>query len=241
MQYAVPRCQVLQRLTWPHACCGSCSYRTQRSLAVSAGGRQPAELSKLQKRNLCSSVCWLHGQLDSLGASYMFTGATAAWLQGADIQFQQLNPLQVSIQWDFMNDLHRQLSQPQTPSHQSSGTSSAESKQHAGMQQQDPVQVHSTGIVRRPGGVLSFTTAIYNNMILVTCELNRVLHMSPNRLPITRNGNRLWCESLLSVRDRSSNTDPLLSELVDKRLQQLQAELTAANGVVSCWDPGTRL
>jgi hypothetical protein len=155
----------------------------------------------------------------------MFTGATAAFLQGASVPSQYLQQqLTVTVQWDYLIQLHAQL---------------------AGQLQQQPGP-----IMRCPGGQF-FSASIDNQAVQVSCELNTVLQMNPNRVAVEQQqqqqqqqeqvsqhsreaggGRQLWCESLLSVRS-SRGAAPELVACVSARLQELQAELTHANAQVS--------
>ncbi|WIA40363.1 hypothetical protein OEZ86_013727 [Tetradesmus obliquus] len=143
----------------------------------------------------------------------MFTGATAAFLQGAEVPAHQLQQqLTLTVQWDFMQQLHAQL---------------------AAQLQQPPGP-----IMRCPGGQF-FTASISNQAVQIACELNTVLQMNPNRVAIDQQqkssraapGRQLWCESLLSVRS-SRGAAPELVACVNARLQEMQAELTYANAQV---------
>jgi hypothetical protein len=144
----------------------------------------------------------------------MFTGATAAFLQGAAVPAHHLQQqLALTVQWDFMTQLHsqlaRQLQQPPGP------------------------------VMRCPGGQF-FTASISNQAVQISCELNTVLQMNPNKVAVEQqqhssrvgSGRQLWCESLLSVRS-SRGAPPELVACVNARLQELQAELTHANAQVS--------
>lgn len=94
---------------------------------------------------------------------------------------------------------------------------------------QDRQQQHSP-MQRHPGGQ-DFTVSINGQSCVVSCELNTVVQMNPNRVAVQCNGRQLWCESLLAV--RSSRGAPAeLVACVNERLRQLQDDLTTANGKV---------
>jgi hypothetical protein len=148
----------------------------------------------------------------------MFTGATAAFLQGASVpsQYLQQQNLTMTVQWDFMSQLHSRLAE---------------------LLQQQPGP-----IMRRSGGQ-HFTASIGDQAVQISCELNTVLQLNPNRVAIEQqqpmlqrssrggSGRQLWCESLLVVRSTRGAPEELVA-CVNVRLQELQAELTHANAQV---------
>lgn len=177
-----------------------------------------------------SMICWLHDQITSLGAGYMFTGAVAAWLQGADMQPQQLQPIQVSIQWDFMHSLHSAVLESLQ---QHAETQIGVPKEPAiRLQHQEPTCQQVSAVVHMPGGKRAFSIATCSMQAEVTCEVNQVLHMQANRVEVQHAGKQLWCESLLSIRNTNSQADPSLAAAVNKRLQELQTQLTEENAKV---------
>lgn len=208
--------------------------RLQQPVAAVARSQRQAHSSKPAVYGPFPVLNWLADQIDSLGAAYMFTGATSAWLQGANVQDQQLLPLEVTVQWDFMQELHRKigaalsLEQGETTCQPCirQTQASAQPNQH-----EQPLQ-HVSEIVRRPGGVQYFTAEIRSHAVMVTCELNRVLQMNPNRVPVALEERQLWCESLLSIRARLSKANPRLAAQVTRCLQEQQADLTEANAQV---------
>lgn len=147
------------------------------------------------------AVSYLQSKLAKYG--HMFVGATAAQLQGAKVP-SSYSTVELLLQWDHLETLHETLTQE---------------------------QLQPSPIMPQGRGQIGFRVQLQGATVLVSAEHNAVVNSKPNRLqvidPVSRQ--QVWCESLLSVRDRAQ---PDLAAAVDARLQEMQAELTASNAEV---------
>lgn len=195
---------------------GGCSSSRRNA---SAGNENVAAEGEVARR----AAYWLAEQLDSSGTAHTFTGAAAALLQGAALPPGAVRRIAVSVQWDAIPAVHVVLAAAADPSL--------------------PLpQLLST----RGGQVFQLPLTQYGVIADISCEFNTVVAMNQHRISLhpDNGGRTIWCESLLEVRDgaaaaaaaaahsgdaESAEQHQSLAAAATSRLQQLQADMTAAN------------
>ncbi|KAK3260889.1 hypothetical protein CYMTET_30177 [Cymbomonas tetramitiformis] len=139
--------------------------------------------------------------------AYYFRGKTALLLQGMQLA-EPLQEVAISIQWDFMKQVHVAL------------------QEHA------PSPIRDFATAREHGA--SFCVELNETTVVVQCRNAFVIAADPGRVEVALNVNlgsqrRVWVQSVYSVREEAEAKEPVWAQQVTSHLAALQETTAAGN------------